>query len=102
MNKRSTEASLEILRKYIASIDPAAYAADAAIANGIISKIAGSNYSDYMYTDDDIFSMTEPEKKEITFTLAELQAIIESIPQPGGYIHIDDLLKAIQNGGDTK
>lgn len=87
-DKHKQEA-LDILRKYI-------------------GEATRSNANEYLYTDDyDIFgddthSMAEPVKKDISFTLAELQAIIDSLPQPGGYIHIDDLTKAITNAGDSK
>ena len=78
--------TLEILMKYIREVDGTA---------GIAS--------------DDMLGMPNPAsltiepitKKETTFTLEQLKAIIDSLPQPGGYIHIDDLTKAITNGGDT-
>jgi hypothetical protein len=73
----SSDETLEILMKYIREVDGAA---------GIAA--------DYLYREEPVT------KKVITFTLAELQAIIDSLPQPGGYIHIDDLTKAINKQHD--
>lgn len=96
---------LDILMQYIKTVDPAGSNYD-----GIISKITSASRDDRLvdyYTDDDIFgddipAIQEPEKKVRTFTEEQLLDIIATLPQPGGYIHIDDLTKAITNGGDTK
>jgi len=73
--------TLEILMKYIREVDG---------TSGIASDVLAA------YGDGTSIKH-EPEKKIKTFTEEQLLDIIAALPQPGGYIHIDDLTKAINN-----
>ena len=80
-NNKVSDPTVEILMQYIRNIDRTV---------GITSDMLGM-------PNPSSLTIEPITKKEITFTLAELLDIIATLPQPGGYIHIDDLTKAIHN-----